>query len=260
MLLRLLRDKGLDRLPAWISNQIAWLVSAGGGDRRSKYRVRVQGSIAIETEVVLGSGKTISGKLLDANAEGARVEFERRFGSSLRSGSAVLVRFQQAGFEKALEVEGKITHSGEETDAHVCGFQFEGLDAFYAKLTPSLWTIFNRRIAYRARPEEQTLAIVECGPRRFEFPIRDLGAMGMGLEVPNELTAQLHDFETLRATIPVPGEGTTAIVEADFVHRTPFGLGDRHGVAFSPERTPNFLDQQAAILAWALKRQARESR
>ena len=258
MLLQLLKDVGLARIPRWVIDHMPWVASGSRLDKRAQYRVRLKDDLAIATEVHLPSGRVAPGRVLDTSARGARIRFKRRDCPQLDVGLSVEIRFFQAGVSKHLTARALVHNRSEEDGDRVFGFRFEDVEEFYPQLTPKLWELFNRRVAYRARPEEKLEVDVECGEHHFRVPLFDLAAMGMGLEVPPELASRLQDFETLRATLELPGVGSPAAVEGDIVHRTPFGLSHRHGIAFAPERTAVFLDQQARILEWVLEREARQ--
>lgn len=258
MLLQLLKDVGITQIPRWVLDHMPWVAGGSRLDKRAQYRVRLANDLAIATEVHLPSGRVAPGRVLDTSASGTRIRFKRRDCPKLEVGLSVEIRFFQAGVSKHLTARALVHNETEEDGDRVFGFRFVELEEFYPQLTPKLWELFNRRVAYRARPDRLLEVDVECGEHRFRAPLFDLAAMGMGLEIPPELASRLSDFETLRATLELPGVDTPAAVEGDIVHRTPFGLSHRHGVAFAPERTTVFLDQQARILEWVLEREARQ--
>ncbi|MEM7515400.1 MAG: PilZ domain-containing protein [Planctomycetota bacterium] len=230
-----------------------------GAEQRTQYRVAAAGALSIVAELQRASGKRARARVLDTSAGGASLAFTGIPMRELEKGTVLDLWFLEAGAARQLHVQGDIRRVEIEGREIVCGIAFKDVHDFYAELTPRMWERFNRRKSYRARPEardEVRVEVHEAG-QSFDYAITDVSVLGLGFGVPPEYASRFRDGQRMRLVLTLPGAVEPAYLAAHLVHRTAFGLDDRHGVEFDPKATDAFVEQQELLLGWIVDRQRR---
>lgn len=231
-------------------------------DRRRQYRVPADDEDPLEVFVSQADGgRRTEAALVNLAVGGALVRVAA--GSELRVPvGGVLMAWlvdRRSGIE--VPMEARLVHRREEAAVRTLGLEFLDRKAAEGLLTPSLARMFNRRSAFRVRPDPHELIRVTLqGPALARLPLADavlvdLSTGGLSTDVPVGFEAGMADHDEVECLFLPPGTQMPVSVPSRVRHRTLRGDRVRYGVMFADPDAPAFQRTFDAILAYVLRRQ-----
>lgn len=232
--------------------------------RRRRYRVDLERRRDLKVKVQAAGRPAVQGEPVDLSLDGIGVRFASPGAQGVQSpviavGEEVGLSLMLPPHQRPLQSNAKVVSRTEGESHRRYGFQFTDRDQFQAQLSPALYGLFNRREAYRVRPDPQNPIEVGLeglgGDVRFRAQLLDISVKGMAVAVPMEAEAALAGSDRIRVSASLPDVAGTLSWVA--VIRDRMLVRDRihYGVEFELEQAAASPGQRDAVMAFVMKRQ-----
>jgi len=204
-------------------------------DQREHYRRAQGGKATLGVRLILPTGETVPGELMDVSAGGVAIKFEPSVVSILELESVYELRFTSLsrGSIKALAS----IRSGPRPNApDRFGFQFVDQGDLFRQLDDSFYKYFNRRRWVRAQPalDRRVVANVAFGDQALELDVHNLSREGVSFIMPGDVAALLRADTSLVVKVPVPKSDAVVTFYGLVRHSSVTPQGLRVGVALEP--------------------------
>ena len=153
----------------------------------------------------------------------------------------------------------------EEETVRRYGLEFLERDIVEQQLPPALARLFNRRGAFRVRPDPAAPISVTLegflskgSVERTTVDLVDLSVTGMAVTVGTEFEKAFAGNVDVRVSLELPGYPDDINLGAVIHYRKLLGDGVHYGIGFDPERTANFARQRRAIMDYVVRRYREE--
>lgn len=204
------------------------------------------------------------GVVVDVTVEGAGVRFPLSTAPTVAMGAEVELEFGSRR-ERVLTVAARVRFRREEESYRRYGLEFIDRELVERQLPPALARLFNRRGAFRVRPEDgQVIEITlegfldSGGVERTTVALVDLSVTGMAVTVPHEFEEKFAGNVDVRVSFELPGYNDLLNLGATIHYRKLLDDGVHYGIGFNPQRTANFTRQRKAIMDYVVKRYREE--
>jgi len=229
-------------------------------DRRSNYRVDLEEKSSIEVRILAEGGKSIVARVHTVSSGGIGVHLPSELASFLFVSQKVQVEFGGGPIVKPLTVRAIVKHHLPEKGLHRYGLEFVDRQSFDEELlNRALHGLFNRRGAYRVRPESgaKIPVLLQSQPQgvRGSGIMADISVTGIGLVVTPDVEAQFRGIDRFILSFRLPGILEAVTLDGILRYRTLDKDEVRCGLVFDPRRSDQFRRQEAAILEYVMRRQ-----
>jgi hypothetical protein len=204
------------------------------------------------------------GVVVDVTVEGAGVRFALSTAPSIAIGREVLLEFGSQQ-QKILTVAALVRFRREEEAFRRYGLEFIDRDLVQKQLPPALARLFNRRGAFRVRPDPtQPVNVTLEGflssgnVERTTVTLIDLSVTGLAVTVSHEFERAFAGNIDVRVSMELPGYPEDINLGAVIHYRKLLDKGVHYGIGFDPQRTANFSKQRKAIMDYVVKRYREE--
>jgi c-di-GMP-binding flagellar brake protein YcgR len=212
-------------------------------------------------------GQTLApGIVVDVTAEGAGVRFALGTAPNIAIGQRVELEFASQQ-QKILTVPAFVRFRREEETVRRYGLEFLDRELVETQLPPALARLFNRRGAFRVRPDPaRPIAVTLEGfvthgsVERTTVDVIDLSVTGMAVTVDSRFEQAFTGNVELRVSMEVPGYPDDLNLGAVIHYRKLAREGVHYGIGFDPSRTANFEKQRRAIMDYVVRRYREEQR
>jgi hypothetical protein len=240
--------------------------AAISSEKRAIYRVQPEDKDFLE--VTLSSeGRTIApGVVVDVTADGAGIRFGLAAAPNIAIGQQVELEFASQQ-QKILTVPAFVRFRREEETHRRYGLEFLDRELVEKQLPPALARLFNRRGAFRVRPDPtRPIAVTLEGfvthgsVERTTVDLVDLSVTGMAVTVGPDFEKAFSGNVDVRVSMEVPGYPDDINLGAVIHYRKLLDDGVHYGIGFDPGRTANFAKQRRAIMDYVVRRYREEQR
>jgi hypothetical protein len=204
-------------------------------DKREQYRRAPGKKATLGVRLVLPTGESVQGELIDVSAGGAAVRFEQELGSVLKPDTPYELRFTSLT-KGQIRVQATVRSGPGDGAPNRFGFQFRDQADLFRQLDDSFYKYFNRRRWVRAQPaldRRVTAAVVLVGAP-IALDVYDLSREGASFVMAPDVATSIELDTALEVTIPVPRTDTTVTFSGLVRHKTATPVGLRIGCALEP--------------------------
>jgi len=190
---------------------------------------------------------------------GASVTMPRESALQLGIGGSVELLITDIPTGTSVVIPAVTERRGDEDSARTYRVRFTDANAVAGLLHPELVRLFDRREAFRARPDRKKPIQVTiepppgCGAPVLMTDLVDLSTTGVALDVPVDFESEMILFDFLKLSFDL-GEGQVSFV--GFIRHRSWKEVDcvRYGIEFS-ERTEDLAGKRERVSTWVLRRQ-----
>lgn len=210
---------------------------AAPADQREQYRRAPGKKAALGVRVLLPTGESVSGELVDLSAGGAAVRFDEDLSAVLFPTETYELRIVSLS-KGNLKVRARVRSGPREGAANRFGFQFEDPGELFRQLDDSLYKYFNRRHWIRAQPalDGRVTAEVVLGESMARLDVYDIAQDGVSFSAPPEVATLFQPDASLEVTFAVPRTEATVAFSGLVRHCTATPRGLRIGCSLGPAR------------------------
>jgi c-di-GMP-binding flagellar brake protein YcgR len=201
---------------------------------------------------------------VDVTVDGAGVRFPLATAPNIAIGEKVQLEFASQQ-QKILAVSAFVRFRREEETVRRYGLEFLERDIVEKQLPPALARLFNRRGAFRVRPDPGAPISVtlegflsQGSVERTTVDLVDLSVTGMAVTVGTEFEKAFAGNVDVRVSMELPGYPDDINLGAVIRYRKLLGDGVHYGIGFDPGRTANFARQRRAIMDYVVRRYREE--
>jgi c-di-GMP-binding flagellar brake protein YcgR len=206
------------------------------------------------------------GIVVDVTVDGAGVRFPLSTAPNIAIGEKVELEFASQQ-QKILSVSAFVRFRREEETVRRYGLEFLERDVVEQQLPPALARLFNRRGAFRVRPDaaapiDVTLEgfLSKGSVERTTVALVDLSVTGMAVTVGPDFEKAFAGNVDVRVSMELPGYPDDINLGAVIRYRKLLEEGVHYGIWFDPERTANFARQRRAIMDYVVRRYREEQK
>ncbi len=231
-------------------------------ESRTAYRVAPADIEQLELVVSGGFGKMIKGQVVDLSNGGVGAKFDREQAPVLAIGDELELAFYWCDQEfESLGIQAQVVSRNDAEHSVRYGFAFlESPSLGHV----TLHQIFNKRGAYRAKPEpgEEVEVQVSAHNQALKEPLltatlSDISVIGMGISTGPGQDAILKDHPVVDVTFKLPGASKLRTLAARIVARELRGHVIHYGLQFSRAMSQHLSTEEDEIAAF-VKRRERE--
>jgi hypothetical protein len=216
---------------------------------------------------LLSEGRTLApGIVVDVTVDGAGVRFALATAPNIAIGEKVVLEFASQQ-QKILTVPALVRFRREEETVRRYGLEFLDRGVVEKELPPALARLFNRRGAFRVRPDPGkpipvTLEgfVAQGSVERTTVDLIDLSVTGLAVTVDHAFEKAFSGNVELRVSMDIPDYGDDINLGAVIHYRKLLDEGVHYGIGFDPDRTSNFAKQRRAIMDYVVRRYREEQR
>ena len=235
-------------------------------EKRSIYRVQPEDKDFLEVTLSSGGQTLAPGIVVDVTVDGAGVRFPLATAPNIAIGEKVDLEFASQQ-QKILAVSAFVRFRREEETVRRYGLEFLDRELVEKQLPPALARLFNRRGAFRVRPDPAAPVSVTLegfvskgSVERTTVPLVDLSVTGMAVTVGTDFEKAFSGNVDVRVSMELPGYPDDINLGAVIHYRKLLGDGVHYGIGFDPERTANFARQRRAIMDYVVRRYREEQK
>ena len=211
----------------------------------------------VRIDVDLPGEGVFTGKLLVVGPRGAEVSFGPGKLPSMDIGAELTLNVRASSLRHPLHVTATVNSRSDEDGTRRYGFSFVDDEPEEVR-NPALVSLYNRREAFRVRPDVATAPMVTLraveGDRRATGRLLDVSVTGIAVLLPVDVAATMDDDAGFDFDLSLPN-GPTLALSAILRNRIETRGGVRCGLTLDLERTQRFEDRQESILQWVMRRQ-----
>jgi hypothetical protein len=204
-------------------------------DQREHYRRAPGKKATLGVRLVLPTGETVPGELLDVSAGGAAVRFDMELVSALPLETTCELRFTSLT-KGQIKIQATVRGVPRAGAPNRFGFQFVDQGELFRQLDDSFYKYFNRRCWARAQPalDRRVTAKVVLGESALDIDVYDVSREGVSFVLPAEVAETIVPDTSLEVTIPVPRADAAVTFYGLVRHKTSTTQGWRIGCALQP--------------------------
>lgn len=226
-------------------------------DSRKQYRTKAKDFSPLQFNLVLPGRELLPGAIFNTSMNGAAIAFEPQRLPNLALNERVRLQLTMTQSKKIIMVDATLKHLKNANDNVICRFQFADPSSLAKNLDISLMSYFNRREAYRVKPDinEPIEVDVEWNGGSTQGRVIDISLTGMGLGVKPELTEIPSYPEPVTLSFRLPVSEKTVMIVGTTVHPRPSGKIILYGIKYDWGQTENSYQQESVITSYVIFRQ-----
>jgi len=226
-------------------------------DSRKLYRNKAKDFSPFQFNLVLPGRELLPGAIFNTSMHGATIAFDPQRLPNIALNERVKLQLTTTQSKKIIMVDATLKHLKNANDNVICRFQFADPSSLAKNLDISLMSYFNRREAFRVKPDinEPIVVDVEWNGGSTQGRIIIISFTGMELGVKPEVTEIPGYPEQVALSFRLPiSEKTLRIVGTAF-HPRPLGKIILYGIMYDWVKTENSYQQESVITSYVIYRQ-----
>lgn len=207
--------------------------------------------------LILPHQKVLSGKLLDINANGAAISFPRETCPDFEKDERIRLRLSTSHSDKNWSLDALVVDWRRSQDSVLCQFKFIDTTKILQDLDPLLISYFNRREAFRVRPDplEPITVNLKWKDILSKGEIMDISLTGVALRVESSIARQLEYADGIEMTFYLPTRSEPFHIIGKTAHFEPMPRDVRYAIKFDRKKTPHIRAQEQSISRYVMQRQ-----
>ena len=154
-------------------------------DLREQYRSKDKGPSPFQFNLVLPGRELLPGNIFNTSMNGAAIGFDPQKLPNFDLNERVKLQLTMTQSKKIIMVDATLKHLKNANDNVICRFQFADPSSLAKNLDISLMSYFNRREAFRVKPDinEPIVVDIEWNDGSTQGRVIDISQSGMGLGI-----------------------------------------------------------------------------
>ncbi|MGD8770324.1 MAG: PilZ domain-containing protein [Desulfobacterales bacterium] len=226
-------------------------------DSRKQYRTKDKDFSPLQFNLVLPGRELLPGAIFNTSMNGAAIAFEPQRLPNLALNERVKLQLTMTQSKKVIMVDATLKHLKNANNNVICRFQFADPSSLAKNLDISLMSYFNRREAYRVKPDinEPIEVDVEWNGGSTQGHVIDISLTGMGLGVKPDVTEIPGYPEPVTLSFRLPISEKTLMIVGTTVHPRSLGKIILYGIKYDWGQTENSYQQESVITSYVIYRQ-----
>jgi hypothetical protein len=224
---------------------------------RKQYRAKAKDFSPFQFNLVLPGRELLPGAIFNTSMNGAAIAFDPQRFPNFALNERVKLQLSMTPSKKIIMVDATLKHLRNANNNVICRFQFADPSSLAKNLDISLMSYFNRREAYRVKPDinEPIEVDVEWNDGSTQGRVIDISLTGMGLGVTPEVTEIPGYPEPVTLSFRLPISEKTVMIVGTTVHPRPSGKIILYGIKYDWGQTENSYQQESVITSYVIYRQ-----
>jgi hypothetical protein len=224
---------------------------------RKQYRNKAKDFAPFRFNMVLPGRALLPGAIFNTSMNGAAIAFDPQRLPDLALNERVKLQLTMTESEKIIMVDATLKHLKHANNNVICRFQFADPSSLAKSLDISLMSYFNRREAFRVKPDinEPIGVDVEWNGGSTQGRVIDISITGMGLGVKPEATEIPRRPEPVTLSFRLPISEKTLTIVGTTVHPRPLRKIILYGIKYDWNQTENPFQQETVITSYVIYRQ-----
>lgn len=231
--------------------------------KRALYRVVPEPGDRLELALLTSLGESPAERILDVSNRSVSALFPGRAGIELQLGQSVTLRFSSPALPRPVRRDAVVVSRVELESRRRYGFEFDEEGPLEEGVSAGAHRVFNRRGAYRVKPDPKEPVEVYIHVLEPEAPrhvatalLTSISTTGMDVVARPDAAACLAPISIVRLTLRLPTSTDMLEVGARIRHRTEEWNGVCYGLKLDSRHSADFHRQQKEILKYVSHRQA----
>jgi len=226
-------------------------------DSRKQYRNKAKDFSPFQFNLVLPGRELLPGAIFNTSMHGATIAFDPQRLPNIALNERVKLQLTTTQSKKIIMVDATLKHLKNANDNVICRFQFADPSSLAKNLDISLMSYFNRREAFRVKPDinEPIVVDIEWGDGSTQGRVVDISQTGMGLGIKPEVTKMPGHPEQVILSFRLPTSKKTIKIVGTTVYPRPSRKIILYGIKYDFGQTENSYQQESAITSYVIYRQ-----
>lgn len=226
-------------------------------DSRKQYRTQAKDFSPFQFHLVLPGRKLLPGAIFNTSMNGTAIAFDLQRLPPLAINERVKLQLSMPQSKKTIMVDATLKHLKNANNNVICRFQFADPSSLAKRLDISLMSYFNRREAFRVRPDinEPIEVDIEWNAGSTQGRVIDISLTGMGLGLKPEVAKILSYAEPVTLSFRLPVSEKILMIGGTTVNPRPSGEIILYGIKYDWSQTENAYRQESVITSYVIYRQ-----
>ena len=226
-------------------------------DTRSQYRAKAKDFSPLQFNLVLPGRELLPGAIVNTSMNGAAIAFDPQRFPHLALNERVKLQLEMPQFKKIIMVDATLKHLKNANNNIICRFQFADPSSLAKNIDISLMSYFNRREAFRVKPDinEPIEVDVDWNEGSTQGRVIDISLTGMGLGIKPELPEIPVNSEPFTLSFELPVSEKALMIKGTTVNPRPSGKIILYGIKYEWSKTENSYHQESMIKDYVIYRQ-----
>jgi hypothetical protein len=226
-------------------------------DSRKQFRANGKDFFPFRFNLVLPGRELLPGNIFNTSMNGAAIGFDPQKFPDFALNERVKLELTMTQSKKIIMVDATLIHLRRTSEEAICRFQFADPSSLAKNLDISLMSYFNRREAFRVKPDihEPIVVDIEWKDGSTRGRVIDISQSGMGLGIKPEVTKILGHPEQVILSFRLPTSKKTVKIVGTTVHPRTSRKIILYGIKYDFGQTEDSYQQESAITSYVIYRQ-----
>jgi hypothetical protein len=226
-------------------------------EKREKSSGKSGSAVPFEFSLMLPGRIRLAGKMVDVSLRGAAISFPCDKCPVFEPEERVRLRLGMKASGDAIMLDAWARDSSEDQNTRLYQFEFVDTTVLLRDLDPTLMDYFNRREAFRVRPDslDPVDVTITKDDITISGPIMDISITGVALHVDRSAERELEGKDDVSLTIRLPDDNTRMEIIGKPAHVVRVERGARYGISFLWKETENAGLKERLISRYVMHRQ-----
>lgn len=226
-------------------------------DKGRQHRVESKADMPFSFSLILPGQEKLAGNMADVSMDGAAISFPAKKCPDFEREERVRLSLFIYESGKTVMLDALMKGSSRSRDAILYQFKFIDTTHLLRDLDPILVSYFNRREAFRVKPDPMNPIEVDLVGEKNSAKglIIDISITGIALGVESSIARQIEYEDRITMTFILPACDTPFRIVGKTAHFEPQVNNVRYSIEFDREKTANIKQQEQSISRYVMQRQ-----